>query len=127
MIRAPFSTRLPAAGSDDFGKTRSRVQGVSEAPGLDIGAAAALGAHQPAFGERGERPANGVAVDPIGLGDLDLARQLFAGNKAAVGDAALDAGGDLPAQRNAGGGVLNAQGEWASHKSIMHESVMALR
>ena len=99
-----------AAGADDFGKPRPRAQGIGEALGLDIGAAAALGAHQPAFGERRQRPAHGMAVDPIGFGDLHLARQLFARGKAAVGDAALDAVGDLPPQRHAGGRVLHAHG-----------------
>ena len=125
-----LAARLAAAGADDFGKSRPRAQGIGEALRLDIGAAAALGAHQAAFGERGERPANGVAVDPIGLGDLHLARQLFAGDKAAVGDAALDAVGDLPPQRDAGGGVLHAHvaisaiGEKSPH---CHEIVMAFR
>ncbi|XSC48665.1 hypothetical protein ACF1BQ_021260 [Bradyrhizobium sp. RDT10] len=59
-----------------------------------------------------------MAVDAIGLGDLDLARQFFAGSKAAVGDAALDAVGDLPPQRDAGGRVLNAHGtKWRIGKN----------
>ena len=59
-----------------------------------------------------------MAVDPIGLGDLDLARQLFAGNKAAVGDATLDAVGDLPPQRHAGGRILDAHGtKWGIGKN----------
>jgi hypothetical protein len=117
-------------GSRPPAPTISGAQGVGDAPGLDIGAAAALGAHQAAFGERGKRPPHGMAVDPIGLGDLHLARQLLARGKAAIGDAALDAVGNLPPQRDAGGGVLNAHVAIAAigEKSPRcHEIVMAFR
>jgi hypothetical protein len=43
-----------------------------------------------------------VAVDAIGFRDLHLARQFFTGSKTAVGNAALDAVGNLAPQRHAG-------------------------
>ena len=49
---------------------------------------------QAALGKGCERAPHGVAVHAIGFGDLHLARQLVAGRKAAVGDAALDAVGN---------------------------------
>jgi hypothetical protein len=88
--------RLAAAGADDFGKSRARAQRIGQALRLHIGAAAALGAHQAALGQRRQRPAHGVAVDAIGCGDFHFARQPFARGKGAVGDAALDPVGDLP-------------------------------
>jgi hypothetical protein len=102
--------RFAPAGADDFGKPRPRAQGISEPLRLDIGAAAALGAHQSALGEHGQCPAHGVTVDTIGLGDLRLARQLLAGGEGSAGDAALDPVGNLPPQRHAGTGVLHAHG-----------------
>jgi hypothetical protein len=51
-----------------------------------------------------------MTIDPIGLRDLGLARQLLAGGIGSVGDAALDAVGNLPPQRNAGACVLQARG-----------------
>ena len=70
-----LSARLVAAVADDLGKPRPRPQRIGKALRLDIGAAAALGAHQAAFGERRQRTSYCVAVDPIGLGDFGLARQ----------------------------------------------------
>ncbi len=96
-----LAARLLAAGADNFGKPCPRPQRIGEAFGFHIGSAAALGTHQAAFGQRRQRPAYGVAVDAIGLGDLGLARQFFARRKGAVGDAALDPVGDLPPQRDA--------------------------
>jgi len=68
------------------------------------------GAHQAAFGERRERPAHGVAVDAIEFGDFGFAGQLFAGREPAVGNAALDAVGDLTPQRHAGRDFLHRHG-----------------
>src|SRR5262245_16547941 len=117
-----LAARLASAGADDLGKARARAQGVGEARRLDIGAAAAFGAHQPALGERRERPAHGVAVDAVGFRNLHLARQLLAGGETAVGNAALDAVGNLPPQRYAGSGVLErhgARGPWIGFGEII--------
>jgi hypothetical protein len=51
-----------------------------------------------------------MAVDAIGLGDFHFTRQLFAGDKPAIGDSALDSVGHLPPQRHAGWGVLQGHG-----------------
>ena len=64
-----------------------------------------------------------MAVDAVGLGDLGFARQLFTGGKAAVGNAALDAVGNLPPQRHAGGGVLHAHGEAGERHRENHSLV----
>ena len=71
----------PPAPTISENRVRERKR-IGEPRRLDIGAAAAFGAHQAAFGQRRQRPAHGVAVDAIGLGDLGFARQLFARGEA---------------------------------------------
>ena len=93
--------RLAAVGADDLREARARAQRISELLRLDIGSAAALGAHDATLGERRQRTPHGVAIDAIGLGDLHLARQFVACGKTAVGDAALDAVGNEAPQRDA--------------------------
>ena len=115
-INRPSGSRPPAP---TISENRVRdTQRIGEPWRLHIGAAAAFGAHQAALGQCRQRPAHGVAIDPIGLGDFGLARQPFARGKAAIGDAALDPVGDLPPQCHAGGGVLHAHGVERPGKAI---------
>ena len=110
LARDHLAARLVAAGADDFGKPRAGAQGIGDPRRLDIGAAAAFGAHQAALRQGRERPAHGVAIDAIHFGDFGFAGQLFAGGEVAVGDTALDAVGDLTPQRHAGRDFLHGHG-----------------
>ncbi|MGY4414143.1 hypothetical protein ACVWW4_005879 [Bradyrhizobium sp. LB7.1] len=121
--------RFAAVRADDLGEAGPRAQRIGELLRLDIGSAATLGPHDAALGKRGQRAPHCVAVHAIGFSDLHLARQLVAGHKAAVGDAALDAVGNEAPQRDARGGcVLNAHvaGKLLQKSRLCHETVMAL-
>ena len=67
-----------AGAADDFREPRPRLDRIGDAPRLDEGAAAALGAHQAAFRQRRDGAAHRVAVDAEAVGDIDLARKLAA-------------------------------------------------
>src|SRR5262249_34477966 len=62
---------LAAGGADDLGEARARVDRVAQPPGFHVGAAAALGPHEAAIGERRDRAADGVPIDAEPLRDLD--------------------------------------------------------
>lgn len=93
--------RLAAVGADDLGEAGARTQGISELLRLDIGSAAALGAHDATLRQRRQRAPHGVTIDAIGFGDFHFARQFVACGKTAVGDAALDAVGNEAPQCDA--------------------------
>ena len=92
-----------AGAADDFRKPRAAADRIGDAVGFDISAAAALGAHQAAFGERRDGAAHGVAIDAEPLGDFGFRRQFGSRLESSLRDRLLDLVGNAPPQRDAAG------------------------
>ena len=108
-----------AAGSHDFGESGARPDRVGDAPRLDVGAAAALGAHHAALGERHDGAPHGVAVHAKLSGDFVLSWQPAAARIGAFRDRPFQAIGDAAPQRDAGHACHRRRHRLLSHCALM--------
>ena len=95
------AARIAAGRSDDLGEPRARPDRVRKPAPCDIGSAPALGAHEAARGQLGERTPDRMPVDAETDGDLDLAGKTLAGRVGSERNRLLEVIGDPAPQGDA--------------------------
>ncbi len=108
---------------DDLGEARARANRVAQRRFTHEGAAARRRLDQSLVGQRGQGPAQRVAIDAEALGEFGLGRQARARRQPTLENLGLDALGNLLPQRDAraAGNVVGSG--WRHHSVAGHRYV----